>query len=80
MKQVEKALFLCSAGNPLSLLEESGKLAALRAIWLDDRIFDRAKTKDLVIFDETSRENPNREAKLPLHCQRARDLGRTFFT
>jgi len=71
MKQLEKGLVLCVAGNTLEYFERTGLGQAMRRMFLDDRLFDRVKTKELVILDATSRELPEREAKRAKHLQRA---------
>ena len=75
MKQLEKALVLVSAGNTLEYFERTGIGAAMKKVFLDDRIFDRAKHREMVIFDATSRELKERETNWDKHLARAFDLG-----
>ncbi|MCL2558269.1 MAG: NAD(P)H-dependent oxidoreductase [Treponema sp.] len=62
MRTLEKALVICSAGNTMEHFRETGILGALEKVMLDDRIHDRAKAKELVIMEGTSRETALREA------------------
>jgi len=45
---------------------------------LEDRLFDRVKSKELVILDGTSRETPLREQNYDRHLKRAFLLGKTI--
>jgi len=78
MKQLEKGLVLCVAGNTLEYFERTGLGEAMRRVFLDDRFFDRAKEKELIILDATSRELPEREAGRDRHLQRAFEAGAGF--
>ena len=75
IKQLEKAIVLVSAGNTLEYLEQTGIGDAMKKVFLDDRIFDRAKQKEMFIFDATSRENENREKNRDKHLSRAFEIG-----
>jgi NAD(P)H dehydrogenase (quinone) len=75
MKQLEKGLVICSAGNTMEYFRRTGILAALEKVMLDDRLFDRVKTKELIILDGTSRESPGREQNWDAHLQRAFQAG-----
>lgn len=71
MKQLEKGLVLCSAGNTMEYFNRTGILGALEKVMLQDRLFDRVKTKEMIIFDGTSRESPLREQNWEKHLERA---------
>lgn len=76
MKQLQTALFLCVAGHTAAELEAQGRLASMRNVMLDDRIHDRAVTKDLVVLGGTDRHDlARREANRAAHLARARALG-----
>ncbi|GHV96539.1 flavodoxin family protein [Spirochaetia bacterium] len=75
MKQLEKGMVLCSAGNTMEYFHRTGIMGALEKVMLDDRLFDRVKTRELVIFDGTSRETPLREQNRASHLERAFQLG-----
>ncbi len=69
MRLIEKALVLCCAGNPRSQLESFGHAQSMRTVMLEDRLFDRARQKEMIILDGTSRHDPallklNREKHL----------------
>jgi NAD(P)H dehydrogenase (quinone) len=78
MKQLEKALFLVSAGNTLDYFAETGLLDAMKKVMLSDRIFDRAKRKEMFVFDGTSRENSRREEMREAFLAQAYELGKNF--
>ena len=75
MKQLEKALILVSAGNTLEYFERTGIGSAMKKVMLDDRLFDRVKQKEMIIFDATSRELEDRERNWNKHLERAFEVG-----
>ena len=79
MKQLEKALVLVSAGNTLEYFEKTGIGSAMRKVFLDDRLFDRVKRKEMIIFDATSRELDERVINLEKYPSKAFDIGFGFF-
>jgi NAD(P)H dehydrogenase (quinone) len=78
MKRLEKGLAICSAGNTMEYFRETGILAAMERIMLNDRLYDRVKAKELVILDSTSRENSGREENWNRHLDRVFALGRNL--
>ena len=78
MKQLEKGLVLCMAGNTLEYFERTGLGAAMKKVMLNDRLFDRVKTGEMLIFDATSRELPERELNRDRHLKRAFEAGAAF--
>jgi NAD(P)H dehydrogenase (quinone) len=79
MKQLERGLVLCSAGNSLDYFARTGFLESMKRVMLNDRLSDRARRKDFIVFEETSRENPGRETKRESHLRRAFEAGRDLF-
>jgi len=75
MKQLEKGLCLCVAGNTMEYFRETGILAALEKIMLQDRLFDRVKTKELIIFDGSSRELESRKTRWDEYLEQAYRAG-----
>lgn len=75
MKQLEKGLVLCVAGNTLEYFERTGLGESMRRVFLDDRLFDRVKSREMIIFDATSRELPERELYRERHLRRAFEAG-----
>jgi NAD(P)H dehydrogenase (quinone) len=71
MKQLEKGLVICSAGNTMEYFHHTGILSALEKVMLYDRLSDRVKEKELIILDGTSRESPLREENRKNHLERA---------
>jgi len=75
MKQLEKGLVICSAGNTLEYFQNTGIGGALEKVMLDDRLADRVKHKELIILDGTSREKPLREQNAKTHLERVFQAG-----
>ena len=79
MKMMEKAIILVSAGNPIERLESFGLLDSMKKVMFGDRLFERAKKTEFVVFDSTSRENPLREANWDSNLEKAYEKGLNFF-
>ena len=79
MKMMEKAMILVSAGNPIERLESFGLLDSMKKVMFGDRLFERAKKTEFVVFDSTSRENPLREANWDSNLEKAYEKGLNFF-
>ena len=79
MKQLDKGLILCSAGNPLERLEKFGYLDSMKKVMIGDRLADRVKQADFIVFDSTSRENELRRTNWDSNLQRAYDIGRNLY-
>ena len=75
MKQMEKGLVLCVAGNTLEYFDKTGLGGAMEKVMLHDRFFDRVKSKEMIILDATSRELPERELNRETHLKRAFEAG-----
>ena len=79
MKMLDKAIILCSAGNPIERLEQFGLLDSMKKVMLGDRLFGRARKMEFMIFDNTSRENELREKNWDMNLQKAYEKGYSFF-
>jgi NAD(P)H dehydrogenase (quinone) len=75
MKQLERGLVLCVAGNTMEYFAETGLLEAMKKVMLDDRLFDRVRHKEMIVLDGTSREMESREANREKHLAAAFDAG-----
>ena len=80
MKVLDKALIMCSAGNPIERLEEYGLLDSMKRVMLGDRLFGRAKQMEFIVFDSTSKENELREKNWDANLQKAYEIGKGLFT
>jgi NAD(P)H dehydrogenase (quinone) len=78
MKQLEKGLVLCVAGNTMEYFHETGLLDAMKKVMLQDRLFDRVKTKEFIVLDAASRELESRKSNWEKHLQTAFAAGRDF--
>lgn len=79
MKMLDKAMILCIAGTPIEKLEHFGLLASMKKVMLGDRLFNRAKQMEFVVFDGTSRKLETRESNWDSHLGKAYEKGRNFF-
>lgn len=79
MKMLDKALFLVTAGNTLQRLEQFGLLNAMKTVMLGDRLFNRVKHSDFVVFDGMSKKLPSREANWDKNIATAYEKGKTLF-
>lgn len=79
MKVLDKALILCSAGNPIERLEEYGLLESMKKVMLGDRLFGRAKQMEFIVFDNTSRENELRKKNWDANLLKAYEIGKGLF-
>ncbi|MDR3248329.1 MAG: NAD(P)H-dependent oxidoreductase [Treponema sp.] len=75
MKQLEKGLVICSAGNTMDYFRRTGILESMERTMLNDRLFDRVKTKEMVILEATSRELPSRKENWDANLGRVFRLG-----
>ncbi len=79
MKVLDKAIILCSAGNPIERLEETGLLDSMKKVMLGDRLIDRVKKMDFIVFDSTSREFELRNQNWDKNLQKAYEIGLNLF-
>jgi len=75
MKQLEKGIVLCVAGNTLEYFGTTGLGDAMKKVMLGDRFFDRVKSKEMIILAATSRELKEREMYREKHLTRAFEAG-----
>lgn len=80
MKTLEKGLVICSAGNSKEGLEQSGLLDSMKRVMLGDRLSDRVKRSEFVVFDNTSRENELRDINWESNLKAAYELGKGLFS
>ena len=80
MKMLDKAIILCSAGNPIERLEQFGLLDSMKKVMLGDRLFGRARETEFIVFDNTSRENELREKNWDANLRKAYEKGKNFFS
>ena len=79
MKKLDKGLIMCSAGNPLERLEEFGLLDSMKKVMLGDRLYDRVKQAEFLVFDSTSREKELRETNWNRNLEIAYEKGAGLF-
>lgn len=79
MKTLDKAVVLCSAGHSMETLEETGFLDSMKRVMLVDRIADRAKESEFIVFDSMSREKELRKANWDECLRRAYEIGAALF-
>ncbi len=79
MKMLEKGVILCSAGNPADKLEKLGLLRSMKKVMFGDRLFNRVKQKEFVLFAGTSREKESRKGNWDDNLRKAYEKGKTLF-
>jgi NAD(P)H dehydrogenase (quinone) len=79
MKLLDKALILATTGNTKKHLEDFGLLYSMKKVMLEDRLFDRVKTKDFQVFDGMSRELESRTENWEKYLEEAYRQGKEFF-
>ena len=75
MKQLEKGLVICSAGNTLEHFKETGLGEAMEKTMLRDRFFDRVKKSEMIIIEATSREKADRDLNREKHLKKVFEAG-----
>ena len=79
MKQLEKGLVICVTGHALKDLEAYGHLNSMKTVMLGDRLFDRVKSKDMIVLDDMSRlDMEARQRNWEAHLKTAYEAGRTL--
>lgn len=78
MKKLDKALFLVTMGGDLNEAIRKVQVEAMKVVMLGDRINERAKVKEMVVFDRMSRDYPNRDVNYKQNLKKAYTLGRDF--
>jgi NAD(P)H dehydrogenase (quinone) len=78
MKQLDKGLVICIAGHTVGELMAVGLKDSMEKVMLGDRMFDRVKSKDMIILGGMSREMETRKTSWDEHLQTAYEAGRTI--
>lgn len=80
MKMLDKGLILCSAGNPKERLDKLGLLYSMKRVMFGDRLFNRVKQTEFVLFESTSREKEERETNWDEYLKKAYEKGKNLFS
>ncbi len=80
MKLLDKGLVLCSAGNSVDRLEQFGLLGSMKKVMFGDRLINRVKQTEFVVFDCTSRENVLRTKNWDANLRKAYEKGKSLFS
>ena len=78
MKKLEKALFLVTMGGKLSDKKRQIQVEAMKTVMIGDRIADRAKETEMIVFDEMTRGYGNdghRDENEVVFLKKAYELG-----
>ncbi len=79
MKKLKKAIVLCVTGHTLEHLKEFGHYDSMKTVMIGDRIFDRAKYTDFIVFDGMSKHNNKlRKLNIEKHLKKAYDYGKNI--
>jgi len=79
MKTLDKALFLVTAGNKMERLLQFGLLDSMKKVMLGDRLFNRVRTSDFVVFDGMTKKLESRLENWDANLQTAYRKGRDLF-
>ena len=79
MKLLDKALILATTGNTKKHLEDFGLLCSMKKVMQEDRLFEKVKQSDFIVFDGMSRELESRKENWEKYLEKAYSLGKDFF-
>ena len=79
MKTLDKALFLVTAGNKMERLVQFGLLDSMKKVMLGDRLFNRVRTSDFVVFDGMTKKLESRLENWDANLKTAYEKGRDLF-
>lgn len=79
MKTLDKALFLVTAGNKMERLVQFGLLDSMKKVMLGDRLFNRVRTSDFVVFDGMTKKLESRLEHWDTNLRTAYEKGRDLF-
>ena len=80
MKTLDKAIFLVTAGNTMERLSQFGLLDSMKKVMLGDRLFNRVRTSDFVVFDGMTKALDSRQENWDANLQTAYEKGRDLFS
>lgn len=79
MKKLEKGLVICITGHSLQHLKDYGHLESMKTVMLGDRLFDRVKSKNMIVLDSMTKYNKViRDENWDRHLLTAFEAGRTL--
>lgn len=81
MKTLDKALFLVTMGGSLKDDIRVKQVEAMKTVMIGDRINNRAKTSEMIVFDEMTRGYGNdgkRNENIDIFLKQAYELGRSL--
>ena len=81
MKQLEKALFLVTMGGSVKDNVRMEQISAMKTVMIGDRIHNRAKSAEMIVFDEMTRgygNDANREERIERFTKEAYEIGRNL--
>jgi NAD(P)H dehydrogenase (quinone) len=77
MKKLDKGLVICVTGHSLQHLKEYGHLESMKTVMLGDRLFDRVRSKEMIVLDSMTKYNMDiRKKNWDQHLQTAFEAGR----
>lgn len=78
MKLLEKSMVFCIAGHSIETLEQFGYMQSIKNVMMNDRISNRSKEIDFIVYDETAKNKIQNEKKNWI-INDAFDKGKTLF-
>ena len=80
MKTLDKAIFLVTAGNTMERLTQFGLLDSMKKVMLGDRLFNRVRTSDFIVFDGMTKALDSRQENWDANLRTAYEKGRDLFS
>lgn len=81
MKKLDKMLFLVTMGGSTKDAVRIQEIEAMKTVMITDRVNQRAKTAEMIVFDEMTRgygNDTNREERTTRFCNQAFELGKSI--
>lgn len=81
MKMLDKALFLVTMGGSMKDSVRIEQVEAMKTVMIGDRIHDRAKSSEMIVFDEMTRgygNDENRNERIKRFTKQAYQIGLTL--
>jgi len=79
MKLLDKGMFLCTAGNKKEDLEQYNLIYSMKKVMIGDRLFNRVKDTEFIVFDDMSKGSKSRKENWNKNLELAYEKGKSIF-
>lgn len=79
MKLLDKGMFLCTAGNKKEDLEQYNLIYSMKKVMIGDRLFNRVKDTEFIVFDDMSKGSKSRKENWDKNLEFAYEKGKSIF-